>query len=294
MKLTGVFPAIVTPFTADGKNVDADSYDRLLARFVAAGVDGVVVGGSTGESPTLLESELLGLVRRTVEQKKNLIVVAGVNSSSTAAACVLAEKLREAGADSLLVTAPPYNKPTQGGLFLHFEAVSKAFGRPVVAYNIPGRTGVKINAETIQRLFSAGFISTVKDSTGQLGEVLEVRRLCGAGISILSGEDGLTLPILASGGSGIISASANLIPKTLTALVREWESGNAEKALEYQLESLPVIQALFVESNPIPVKYALTFHKRIASDSVRLPLTRASEATATLLQGLLLPTLDRE
>ena len=291
-RLRGAIPAIVTPFKQGAQEIDFPAYSALLGRLLTAGSTGIVVGGSTGESPTLAENELEQLIGLTVAARQDQLVIGCINSSSTQQGVHLARAIKGWGADTVLVTAPPYNKPPQEGLYRYFSEVAEGFGGPIIAYNIPGRTGVKIEARTIARLVESGAVCAVKDSTGVLTETLAVRQLCGDRVSILSGEDALTVPILASGGQGVISATANLVPRSFVAMLKAWESGDIKGALSWQIKLLPIIEAMFIETNPIPVKFALFARGLIPTPAVRGPLVEPAAASQQLLRQLELPEIE--
>lgn len=283
----GVYPAIVTPFSHDAQEVDYKSFDNLIARLVEAGVDGIVVCGSTGESLTLSDAEYKSVVQFTVDRCKGKVpVIGGISQSATTRAVEAAIVLRECGCDAILVATPPYNKPSQEGISLHLSAVRKSSGLPVLAYNIPGRSGASVLPHTIAKLVKDGVIVGVKESSGSLDTVLDVlSKVSAAECSVVSGEDSFTLALLVHGGSGVISACANAMPEEFVALYRAYKNGDIEGARTVQMAMLPRIRSLFVESNPVPVKYALYAQGVITHDAVRTPLTPLSESSKVVVDS---------
>ncbi|MFO0415755.1 MAG: 4-hydroxy-tetrahydrodipicolinate synthase [Pseudomonadota bacterium] len=269
----GIFTALVTPFSSDGAKVDYDSLDRLISMQLAAGVSGVVACGSTAEAATLSDAEYVEVVRFIRERTRGRVpCISGISVSSTAKAVELAKVGQELGCDGLLLTAPPYNKPSQAGIMAHFKAVYAAVNLPIVGYNIPGRTSVTIAPATLGLLSKEGVIVGIKESSGSTDALADTVLAVEAGCQIVSGDDSLTLSVLAYGGVGAISAAANAIPEEMVAIVNAWRSGDANGARRAQMEALPRIRALFVESNPVPVKAVLAAKKVIAHPTVRLPL----------------------
>jgi 4-hydroxy-tetrahydrodipicolinate synthase len=211
-------------------------------------------------------------VALTVELVRGRIpVLAGAGSNSTAEAIAMAKHAKEVGADGLLLVSPYYNKPTQEGLYRHFVAVAEAAGLPVILYNIPGRCAVNLLPETTARLAAHPLFAGVKEATGDLNQMIRTIELCPPDFLVTSGDDGLTLPLLAVGGGGVISVAANLVPKPLVAMWRAWEEGQIQKARELFFKLLPLFKTLFLETNPIPIKYALSLTGRMTGD-LRLPL----------------------
>lgn len=285
MNLRGCMTALVTPFR-DGK-IDVDSLERLVEAQIQAGVDALVPCGSTGEAATLSHAEHAEVVRLVVRfANKRVPVIAGTGSNSTAEAIELTRAAKQAGADAALLIAPYYNKPTQEGLYQHFRAVAKATRFPMILYNIPGRTACKIEATTIARLCEVDEIVGLKDSTGSLDEVQEVIRLCGNRIAVLSGDDSLTLPILAVGGVGVISVASNVLPDRCVAMVHAALAGRWDEARKMHYELLPLFRALFLETNPIPVKAALSM-TGFCRDELRLPLVPMSPGAREQLRAVM-------
>jgi 4-hydroxy-tetrahydrodipicolinate synthase len=285
---SGTWPAIVTPFTADAAAVDYQSLGSLLEFQHANGVEGIVVCGSTGEAATLEPEEYREVIAWVVQWcRGKLPVVAGIGASSTARAVASAQELNAAGLDGLLVVTPPYNKPPQAGLIEHFRAVKRATALPMIAYNVPGRTGINMQPATVGVLAREGTIAALKDASGSIEQLLETLRECEGRLSVLAGEDSLVYPTMSCGGSGTISASANVAPKEFVGITGRYLAGDTAGAAQQQLELLPLVRALFMETNPIPVKTALALKGVIASAAVRLPLVAASEATQARLAELL-------
>lgn len=271
-KFRGMYTALVTPFTANGASVDSVSLKRLIDFQVSSGVTGFVVCGSTGEAATLSESEYIEVVRLVREHAADKPVVAGVSVSATDRAVALAKLIEELGCDGILLATPPYNKPSQDGIVEHFVRVRAATQLPIMAYNIPSRTGVAMHAETLGKLSREGIIEAIKESSGSLDAFLDVRLAVGDSCVVLSGEDSMFSGTLACGGQGIVSASANVIPEEFCRLWEAWCDGNGSLATEIQLSITPKIRKLFLETNPVPVKAVLAKRGIIDSATVRLPL----------------------
>jgi 4-hydroxy-tetrahydrodipicolinate synthase len=270
----GAFTALVTPFR--NGEVDVEALQGLVEFQISQGIDGLVPCGTTGESPTLSEEEDRLVIETVVSVVNGRVpVVAGTGSNNTESAIKYTKMAEEVGADASLQVAPYYNKPTQEGLYRHFAAIAERTSLPLVLYNIPGRTGVAISAETIARLAQISGIVGVKDSTLSMNAVSDVRHLCGEEFSILSGDDPMTLPLMSLGGVGVISVASNVAPAAVSEKVRALNSGDAERGRELHYELLPLFRALFVETNPIPVKAAVSL-LGLCSDEMRLPLVPMS------------------
>lgn len=271
MKLRGTYPALVTPFTMDGA-VDEEALRALVDRVIEGGVDGVVPCGTTGESVTLTDAEHARVVRIVVEATRGRVpVIAGAGTVSTAHTIHLAEGARDAGADGLLLVCPYYNRPTQAGLEAHFRAVLDAVPLPAVLYNIPGRTGVDLSVDTLARLADVDAIVAIKEATGNVLRSQQILARLGDRFAVLSGDDALTLPILSVGGAGVISVSANALPREVSMVTRLFFEGRFEEARALHLRLAPVHEAMFVESNPGPIKAVLADAGALAP-RVRLPL----------------------
>ena len=283
MNFKGIITAIATPFKNGA--LDEDTL-RAHVRFqIEAGVSGLVPCGTTGESPTLSHDEHKRVVSITIEEAKGrAVILAGAGSNSTAEAIDLASHAKKAGADGVLVVSPYYNKPTQEGLFLHIQAIAKAVDLPIVLYNIPGRCGVNMLPETIARMVrEIPAVVGVKEATGDLNQMIRTIELCGPDFLVTSGDDGLSLPLWAVGGGGVISVASNLIPGPMVELWRTWESGDVNKARALFYKMLPLFKALFVETNPIPLKAALGLCGKMDPE-MRLPMCPPAPATVENLK----------
>jgi 4-hydroxy-tetrahydrodipicolinate synthase len=242
--------------------------------------------GTTGESPTLSHEEHKRVIEIAIDEARGRVpVLAGTGSNSTREAVEMSVHAKKAGADGLLLVSPYYNKPTQEGLYRHFTAVAREAGLPVVLYNIPGRCSVEILPETMARLAKLPEFVGVKEATGDLGKMIRVIELCGPDFLVTSGDDALTLPLLSVGGGGVISVAANLAPRSLVRLWDLWEAGDVAGARAQFFKLLPLFRALFLETNPIPVKHALYLAGRMGSET-RLPLTEPSLAVTERLRAL--------
>jgi 4-hydroxy-tetrahydrodipicolinate synthase len=291
-RFTGAFTAITTPFAADGKAID---YERLGTQVEfqakgekgAGGVKGIVVCGTTGESPTLSEKEYQELVKKTVElgHKHKLLVIAGTGSNSTAHALHLQEVAQGAGIDGTLSVNPYYNKPTQEGLYRHFAAIAEAAKVPIVLYNIPGRSGVTLTPATVERLSKLGRIAAIKEATGSLDSATEICMRCPS-LALLSGDDSLTLPFAAVGGVGVVSVVSNILPGKLAALCAAFQGGKWDAALQIHRDLFDFCRVMFLETNPIPVKAAMKLLGR-DTGTLRLPMCEASAATVTAVRQAL-------
>ncbi len=278
----GAIVAIVTPFR-NGK-VDEEALRRLIEEQIVAGTDGIVPCGTTGESTTLSHEEHDRVIEITVDAaKKRVPVIAGTGSNSTAEALRLTKHAMKAGADAALVVCPYYNKPTQEGLFLHYKAIADEVPIPIIIYNIQGRTGVNMSTETLARLADIPNIVGVKEASGSLKQMSDAIRLCGPDFSVLSGDDIFTLGLLALGGHGVISVISNVVPQDMAAMVDAFTAGDLAKARVLHHRMSPLIDALFIETNPIPVKTALAMMGKIDYE-LRLPLCRMAEKNEAALR----------
>ncbi|MBI5886599.1 MAG: 4-hydroxy-tetrahydrodipicolinate synthase [Deltaproteobacteria bacterium] len=283
--LTGAFAAMVTPFK-DGK-VDEPAITRFLDYLVINGSNGVVPCGTTGESATLSFDEHVRVIEHTVQMAaERFPVIAGTGSNSTAETIMLTKRAEDLGANAALVITPYYNKPTQQGLYEHYKRVSEDTAIPIILYNVPGRTSVNMLPETVARLSELKNVIGIKEATGDLKQVSDVIEFSKKGFSVLSGDDFTTLPLLAIGGHGVISVTANIVPRAVTELIRLHRDGKFEAAvgLHYKLQALN--RAMFLETNPVPVKTALALLGMI-EEEVRLPLVRLSEASRAKLIEIL-------
>lgn len=267
---TGSLVAIVTPFK-NGR-LDERAFGDLIEWQIRSGTHGIVPCGTTGESATLTHAEHDRVVAFTVEVvRRRVPVVAGTGSNSTEEAIALTKHAKAAGVDGALLITPYYNKPTQEGLFLHYKAVAEAVDLPLVLYNIPGRTGVNMVASTIARLTTCRTIVAVKEGSGSVQQASEIIQLCGERLTVLAGDDALTLPMMAVGGKGVITVTANLLPDKMAELVNAFLAGRLEDARAMHYRLYPLFAALFYETNPIPVKEALHMMGKIENE-MRLPL----------------------
>lgn len=278
---TGMATAIVTPLTRDG--IDYDAFARLLDWQIAEGIDGVVVCGTTGESSTLTDDEHRDAISFAVRHVAGRIpVIAGTGSNDTDYALELTRHACEAGVDGVLTVTPYYNKATQNGLIKMFGALADAATAPVILYNVPSRTGVNIEPKTAAALAEHPNISAIKEASGNISQIAEIAALCGDKLDIYSGNDDQTLPIMALGGKGCISVLSNVLPKKSTLICKKFFEGDIKGATALQLELLPLINALFSEVNPIPVKAAMAA-MGYCEDYLRLPLTPMEEAHKAIL-----------
>jgi 4-hydroxy-tetrahydrodipicolinate synthase len=277
--------AVVTPFK-DGR-VDEVKVRELVEFHIKNGTDVLVPCGTTGESPTLSHDEHRRVIELTIQTaNKRIPVVAGTGSNSTAEAIDLTRFAKNAGADGALVVLPYYNKPTQQGLIAHCRAIADAVELPLILYNIPGRTGINMLPETLAVLADHPNIVGMKEATGNLEQMTQDIVLCGAKLSFLSGDDTLTLPLMAVGGKGVISVVANIVPRDVADLTRAFLSGDWKRARELHLKLFPLCQAMFYETNPIPVKTAMALMGMINGE-LRLPLCPMSEANLSKLKAAL-------
>ena len=283
LMFTGSFVALVTPFR--GGKVDVEKLEELVDFHVEAGTSGLVPCGTTGESATLSHEEH-ELVISTVVRKADgrIPVIAGTGSNSTSEAIRLTRHAKEAGADGALLITPYYNRPTQKGLVAHFEAVSRAVDIPLVLYNVPTRTGVNMLPQTVIECASLPNVVGIKEASGSIDQTVEI--LAATELTVLSGDDSLTLPLLSVGAKGVISVAANIAPKPMVDLVDLAAAGDFGAAREVHFRLYPLFKALFLETNPIPVKAAMAMQGMIGPE-VRLPLVPASDATLAALEKAL-------
>jgi 4-hydroxy-tetrahydrodipicolinate synthase len=290
--LRGSMVALPTPFR--GNEIDAEAFVRLCERQMAHGTTGLIVCGSTGEAPALRPEEQADLVALAVAVSKGRVpVIAGCGGPNTEAAGVVARLAARMRADALLCAPTPYVKPSQEGIAAHIRCLAQLSGLPIVLYDVPGRAGVAIRDETVAALFEHGFIDGLKDATADLGRPPRLRALCGDGLAQLSGDDATAAAYRAAGGHGCISVTANLVPDLCAALHAAWEQRDIDSFARLRDRLAPLHDALFTESNPVPLKAALSL-LGLASADVRLPLTRACEATRWRLDHLLRQLVARE
>jgi 4-hydroxy-tetrahydrodipicolinate synthase len=266
----GSLVAIVTPFN-NGK-IDEKSFKELIDFQIANGTSGIVPCGTTGESATLSIEEHERVVELAVQTTAGRVpVIAGTGSNSTKEAVILTKHAKKAGADGALLISPYYNKPTQKGIYLHYKTIAEEVDIPIVLYNIASRTGINIEPATIAKLAKIKNIVAVKEASGNVSQMAMIKKLCGYHISLISGDDALTLPVLSIGGIGVISVIANIVPTQTAKIITQFEQGNIEESRKIYLDLLPLIKAMFIETNPVPVKTAMGMMGLIRPE-VRLPL----------------------
>jgi len=281
----GSIVAIITPFK-DGK-IDEETYRELIEFQIENGTNAIVPCGTTGESATLSMEEHSRVIDIAIKAvNKRVPVIAGTGGNNTTEAIELTKHAKSAGAEASLQVTPYYNKPTQEGLYQHFKAIANAVPLPQVLYNVPGRTSVNMLPETVARLAEMPEVVAVKEASANLGQMAEIVRLAGEKITLLSGDDNVTLPVLAIGGKGVVSVVANIVPKDTADMVNAWEEGNIERAKELFYKLFPLCQAMFYETNPIPVKTSLALMGKI-QDELRLPLTPMASANLGRLKKAL-------
>ncbi len=279
MKFHGSIVALVTPFK-NGK-LDEKTLVKLVRRHIEAGTDGIVPVGTTGESPTLSFEEHERVIEVVVEAAHHEVpVIAGTGANSTDEAIYLTKFAKKAGADGALLVTPYYNKPTQEGLYRHYKVIAEKIDIPLVLYNVPGRTGVSLAPETVARLARIPNIVAIKEATGSMDQTSQILSLCD--ITVLSGDDSLTLPLLSIGAKGAISVIANILPEAVAQMVDAYFKGDAMKARELHYQMFPLCRALFIETNPIPVKRAMKL-LGYCSDELRLPLCEMREPNEKIL-----------
>ena len=282
---SGSIVAIITPFK-DGK-VDEEAYRQLIEFQIENGTSAIVPCGTTGESATLNVEEHARVIDIAVEAvNKRVPVIAGTGGNSTNEAIELTGHAKKVGADATLQVTPYYNKPTQEGLYQHFKAIAKGVPLPQVLYNVPTRTSVNMLPETVARLAELAEVVAIKEASGSLGQMADVVRLAGDKITLLSGDDNLTLPVLSIGGAGVVSVAANIVPRDTADLVKAWEEGKIDEAKGLFYKLLPLCQAMFFETNPIPVKTSLGLMGKI-QDEMRLPLYPMAPANLEKLKKAL-------
>ncbi len=283
----GSYVALITPMRPDGA-VDEAAFGAFVDWQIQQGTHGIIPVGTTGESPTLSHDEHRRVVEIAVEVAAGRVpVIAGAGSNSTAEAIELTRHAKEAGADAALVVTPYYNKPTQQGMFLHYTAIADAVDLPIVIYNIPSRSVIDMSVETMAHLAQHRNIVGVKDSTANLARPLHTRRACGTEFVQMSGEDHTALAFLAAGGHGCISVTGNIAPRLCSEMHRAWQDGETDKAMAIQDRLLPLHDAMFVESNPGPVKYGASLMGH-GSEHCRLPLAPVSDATRAQVRAAML------
>ncbi len=280
----GLATALVTPFV-DGE-VDWKAFRNLVRRQVEAGVNFLVPLGSTAETPCLTDAEKVKILEIAREESNGLPIVAGAGSNSLTATVQNMRLLDGHGADAYLIVVPFYNKPTQEGLYQYFKAVAEETDRQVILYNVPGRTGTNMKTETTLRLAEIPNITAVKEASGDLAQIIDIKRQAPDGFTVLSGNDDQTLPLMACGADGVISVASNVAPKQMKALTQAVAASDLKEAIRLNNSLMPLYHACFVESNPIPAKAALSL-MGLCRDEMRLPLLPATGGTRTLLADVL-------
>lgn len=272
----GAIVAIVTPFR--GGKIDEEALKELIELQIENGTNGIVPCGTTGESATLSHEEHDRVIEITIDAvKKRVPIIAGTGSNSTAEALRLTKHAYEAGADGALVVCPYYNRPTQEGMYQHFKTIAENIPIPIILYNIPARTGINLLPETVLKLSRIPNIMGIKEASGSLKQIMDVIHMCGSAFDVLSGDDVIALPLLALGGKGVISVVSNIAPADVSGMVDAFEAGNINKAKELHYKMLPLMDALFIETNPVPVKAALSMMGKVEYE-VRLPLCKMSDS----------------
>jgi 4-hydroxy-tetrahydrodipicolinate synthase len=284
---TGCGTALVTPFRMNG-SLDEEALKRLINRQIECGIDFLVPCGTTGESPTLTREEHLDVVRISIElaRPKGVPVLAGAGGNNTHEVIELARECQELGADGILSVTPYYNKPTQEGLFQHYQAIAAAIRIPVVVYSVQGRTGVNVEPSTLARLAAVRGIVGVKEASGNISQQAMVVHQTPRDFVVLSGDDSITLPLIALGGKGLISVASNIIPAQMTALVHAAMDGDYARARELQRQWLPLMEVNFVESNPVPVKAALA-SLGLIENAYRLPMVPPRPESLSKIEAVL-------
>jgi 4-hydroxy-tetrahydrodipicolinate synthase len=283
---SGSLVAIVTPMTADGA-VDFAALEQLVELHISAGTDGLVVAGTTGESATLAKPEHIAVIQAVISFVAGRVpVIAGTGSNSTAQTIELSRTVDSLGVDGFLIVTPYYNKPPQQGLVEHFKAVADVVNKPLMLYNVPGRTGVDLLPETVARLATHPAIFGIKEATGEVGRVATLRELCGAEFMLYSGDDETSREFMLAGGNGVVSVTANVAPAAMAKMCQAALAGDADKAAELDEPLSGLHHDLFVESNPIPVKWAL--HRMgLIEDGLRLPLVTLAEENQAVVEAAL-------
>ena len=270
---TGAATALITPFTNDDK-VDFDALEKLLDFQLKGGINALVVNGTTGEPNTMTHTERNSVIKFVIEKiDKRIPIIVGTGSNNTHTAIMYSEEAEEFGADAVLIVTPYYNKGTQNGLVAHYKAIADKINIPIIVYNVPSRTGINLLPETMAKLAGYKNIAAIKEASGNFRQMMDVVRLCGDKIDVYSGEDSLTYPCLAVGGKGIISVTSNIVPEYMANITKEFFNGNIEKSRNMQLKIIDLMDSLFCEVNPIPIKTA-AYLMGMCSDYKRLPLTK--------------------
>lgn len=287
MSFGKLLTAMVTPFNQEGE-VDYNQAQKLAEYLLENGNDGVVVAGTTGESPTLSFAEKVKLFKAVKEAVGNRgVVIAGTGSNNTAGSVELTREAEKAGVDAIMLVAPYYNKPSQDGLYAHFKTIANATELPIMLYNIPGRSAINILPETQKNLAEIENIVAVKEASGDLNQVSRIKAILPSSFAIYSGDDALTLPLLALGGAGTISVAAHIVGKEMKKMIEAFLNGDLNKAVEINVRLYPVFQAMFMNTNPIPVKTAVNL-LGIKAGELRLPMVSATDEEKNILKDLLI------
>lgn len=283
----GLGTAMITPFDADGE-VDYSALEKIVDCQLKGNVDALFVCGTTGEPPTMNAAEREKVIKSVIDQVNGKIpVFVGTGSNDCAHAVELSKHAQEMGADGVLAVTPYYNKCTQDGLYLYYKAINDAIDIPIVAYNVPGRTGVNMKSETVERLTSLKNVKGVKEASGNIAQILETsRRIRGSQINLYSGDDCIAVPIMSVGGSGLISVASNAIPSIMSEMIHAWLDGDHAKALGMQMKYQPFFEAMFLEVNPIPVKTACALLD-MCKPYMRLPLTTLTDGNREKLEKIM-------
>lgn len=283
----GLGTAMITPFDADGA-VDYSALEKIVDGQLKGNVDALFVCGTTGEPPTMNAAEREKVIKSVIDQVNGKIpVFVGTGSNDCAHAVELSKHAQEMGADGVLAVTPYYNKCTQDGLYLYYKAINDAIDIPIVAYNVPGRTGVNMKSETVERLTSLKNVKGVKEASGNIAQILETsRRIRGSQINLYSGDDCIAVPIMSVGGSGLISVASNAIPSIMSEMIHAWLDGDHAKALGMQMKYQPFFDAMFLEVNPIPVKTACALLD-MCKPYMRLPLTTLTDGNREKLEKIM-------
>ena len=275
--------AIVTPFNENGINFT--KLEELIEWHINSKTDSIIVCGTTGEASTMSESERKEAIKFTIDKvNKRIPVIAGTGSNNTAASISMSKWAEAAGADGLLLITPYYNKTTQKGLIAHFGAISDSVNIPIILYNVPSRTGMNLLPKTLKELSLYDNIIAVKEASGDISQIAQIKAICGNSIDIYSGNDDQVIPILSLGGSGVISVAANILPKEMHDICELFFTGKYEDALQLQLRTLSIINSLFIETNPIPVKTAMNL-MGLEVGNLRLPLCNMNDDNLNILKN---------
>lgn len=277
--------AIITPFNEDG--IDFNKLEELINWQITSGTDSIIICGTTGEASTMSEAERKEAIKFTVDVvNKRVPVIAGTGTNNTAATLSMSKWAEGIGVDGLLIITPYYNKTTQKGIYEHFKAINDNVSTPIVAYNVPSRTGLNIAPKTLLKLCNLKNIVAIKEASGDISQIAQMKALCRDRLDIYSGNDDQIIPILSLGGIGVISVVANLFPKEIHDIVHLYLDGNPEAALKLQLDMLPIINTMFIETNPIPIKTAMNL-KGMSVGNLRLPLCEMEEGNLKVLKDVL-------